>query len=73
MVFLDLNMPGLDGHDTFMKLKEMNEDVQVLLITGDVKNNAIKTMRDRGLEHIMEKPLKMEMLEDLLKSLKSTK
>jgi len=73
LVFLDFHMPRLNGYDTFIKLKEINEVVQVLLITGDIENDAIKSMRDRGLEHVMEKPLKMELLEDFIENLKNKK
>lgn len=69
LVILDLNMPGLNGHDTYMKLKEMNDAVQVLLATGDIGNRVIDSMRDRGLKHIFQKPLSFETLKNILENL----
>ncbi|MBN2659015.1 MAG: response regulator [Spirochaetales bacterium] len=69
LIILDLNMPGLNGHETFLKLKEMNESVPVLLATGDISSKKIDAMRAKGLEYVLEKPVKFEKIKNILYNL----
>lgn len=69
LVILDLNMPGLNGQETFYRLLEMNKDIRVLLATGDIENKAIDAMKEKGLKYIIQKPLRFEKLKSILDTL----
>ena len=56
LVVLDLVMPGLSGGETFNRLKEIDEDVNVLLSTGYRLNEKIEGMLDRGCGGYIQKP-----------------
>ncbi len=45
MVFLDANMPGLNGADTLMGIKRQNPDVKVVLMTSAVGKTAAERRR----------------------------
>jgi CheY-like chemotaxis protein len=45
MVFLDANMPGLNGADTLMGIKRQNPDVKVVLMTGTIGKTAAERRR----------------------------
>lgn len=69
MVLLDIEMPGLNGVETFRRLKRIQDDVRVVIVSGHVTaaNRAqIDTMRPAGY---VDKPLTIEELFPLLEPL----
>ncbi|MGE0703361.1 MAG: sigma-54-dependent transcriptional regulator [Vicinamibacterales bacterium] len=56
LVLLDLKMPGMDGMDVLIKLRQMNEALPVVMISGhgDVET-AVEAM-SRGAFFFLEKP-----------------
>lgn len=69
LVILDLNMPRLNGKDTYFKLLEINKNVKVILSTGDTENEAIDHMKEKGLEHVLKKPYQFDILENILNNI----
>ena len=60
LVLLDLNMPGLDGWDTFELLTSKNPLLPVIIITA--RPNQRFTALDAGTGALMEKPLDLQKL-----------
>ena len=56
LVILDLVMPGFDGDETYNQLKEIDENVNVLLSSGYDINNQITKILDRGCNGYIQKP-----------------
>lgn len=56
VVFLDLNMPGIDGYATLEMLKEMNERVKVVIVTADKKVTFDDMNLKYGIENLLYKP-----------------
>lgn len=56
VVFLDLNMPGIDGYETLEVLKEMNKDVKVVVVTADQKVTFDEINSKYGIEKLLYKP-----------------
>jgi PAS domain S-box-containing protein len=70
LVITDMNMPGLNGLDVLRRVKQIDKDVEVLLLTGyGTMENAIQALRDEGAYDYLEKPL--EDLEELLLSVRN--
>ncbi len=61
-IVLDLAMPGMDGIETLKRLRELNPDSQVLLLTGRATvQKATEAMRLGALD-LLEKPVDIEVL-----------
>lgn len=60
LVLLDLNMPGLDGWDTFEKLTSKNPLLPIIVITA--RPNQRFTALAAGIGALMEKPLDLQKL-----------
>ena len=61
-VLLDLAMPGMDGIDTLKRLRELNPDSQVILLTGQATvQKATEAMRLGALD-LLEKPVSIDVL-----------
>ncbi|MCR5178256.1 MAG: response regulator, partial [Lachnospiraceae bacterium] len=71
IIFLDRKMPGLDGLETFKKIREdsgnMNAKSVFILLTADegdgIRENALR----EGFSDFLAKPFKPQMLEDIIK------
>jgi FixJ family two-component response regulator len=55
-VLLDLSMPGLSGEETFMRLREIDPDVRVLLSSGYNQTEVIRRFGDSGYAGFIQKP-----------------
>lgn len=56
LVLLDLSMPLMDGEETFDRMRAMNGDLQVVLMTGFVEQEKLKRLRTHGLAGFLQKP-----------------
>jgi CheY-like chemotaxis protein len=59
MVILDMIMPELGGGEVFDKLKEIDPDIKVLLLTGYSLEGQAKEIMERGCHGFMQKPFTM--------------
>lgn len=68
MVVSDVNMPGMDGHELLVRLKEILPALPVALITayGQV-NKAVEAIRNGAVDYLM-KPFEPEQLIELVRN-----
>jgi CheY-like chemotaxis protein len=66
LVFTDIGLPGLNGREVFMKLKEMNPDVKVIFTSGIFLDAKTALLKD-GAKGFIQKPYKQE---DVLRKLR---
>ncbi|MBJ7550415.1 response regulator [Marinomonas ostreistagni] len=57
VLFLDLNMPVLDGYQTLEALQMIPNAPQVLVVSGDVQAQALKRVTDLGAIDFLKKPV----------------
>jgi DNA-binding NtrC family response regulator len=62
VIVLDLAMPGLDGIETLRKLREINADLQVILLTGHGSVRAGVEAMKEGASDFLEKPCDFDEL-----------
>ncbi len=56
LVLLDVTMPGLNGHDTFLQLRRVRPKVKVLLSSGYNELEATRRFSGQGLAGFIQKP-----------------
>jgi CheY-like chemotaxis protein len=62
LVLIDMIMPGMDGTETFIKLKEVNPEVKVILSSGYTLDRDAQKLVDEGLAGFIQKPFNLRAL-----------
>lgn len=66
VVFLDLNMPEMDGYETMAYIKEHDLPAVVIVVSGDVQEEARKRMQKLGAIGFIRKPIDNAKLSEIL-------
>ena len=56
LIFLDLKMPEMDGVETFRRIREMDQRVPVVIITGYPDSELMNQAMEHGVFAVMRKP-----------------
>lgn len=66
LIFLDLQMPGMDGVETLRRLRETHPDVAVIIMTAyQTVSSAVETMKLGAMDYLI-KPLDTDRLKSVL-------
>ena len=65
-VLLDMVMPGMSGRTTYLGLREVDERVAVILMSGYTLNDQVQEILDLGVRAFVTKPHSSDQLADLL-------
>jgi CheY-like chemotaxis protein len=63
-VLVDIRLPDMNGYECFMKLREIHEHLEVILMTGfgyDPAHSIVKA-RQHGLKSVLYKPFRLDQL-----------
>lgn len=67
LVIMDINMPGSNGLQVMRKIKKLDEEIEVIILTGSMSiENAVKALRHDGAFDFLTKPL--ENVDQLINS-----
>lgn len=66
VMFLDLNMPVMDGYQTLKAIQENNLSSKVIVISGDIQPEAHQRVKALGAIEFIEKPVSPEHLHKVL-------
>ena len=65
-----MNMPEMDGRETFLSMKEINPNVKTMLISGYSENMSVIKTLNEGAMAFIQKPFNIsqfyEVINDLL-------
>jgi two-component system cell cycle sensor histidine kinase/response regulator CckA len=67
-VILDLTMPRMDGIETQAALREISDDVAVILSSGHSKHQILKKYAKKGFAGFIEKPYELSTLGEKIRS-----
>ncbi len=67
-VILDLMMPGLSGADTLRAIREKDQNLPVLIVTGYGESEASDLLGELSATGVLAKPFKMEQLKEALRA-----
>ncbi|MBN2040768.1 MAG: response regulator [Spirochaetes bacterium] len=70
VVLMDIKMPGLNGLETFLRMKESKPGIKVILFTAFSISNVIQKALEEGVCEIMNKPLDIYRLLELIKNIR---
>lgn len=62
LVILDLSMPIMSGKETYIKLKEINQNVKVLLASGFLRDDRVENLMQLGVNSFIQKPYTLQKL-----------
>ena len=73
LVIMDADMPVLDGYKAFKQIKEIDNNAQIIIVTGfaDSEPRSIEAIKE-GLIKIISKPIGVNDLLDLAKKYTNT-
>ena len=69
LIILDLEMPLMNGIDTLKKLKELDNNVKVLISTGHIMENKVEEAMKEGALAFLKKPYRIT---ELAKTIRDT-
>jgi signal transduction histidine kinase/CheY-like chemotaxis protein len=67
VVLLDLDMPRLSGAETLARLRELDPDVRVVLVSGYYDDARKREMLDAGAADFLAKPVDAQKLRDAIR------
>jgi len=62
LILTDIQMPGPTGLELIERLRETGERAPVLVMTGYSDQETSRRLRERGIEHFLDKPFEEEEL-----------
>jgi CheY-like chemotaxis protein len=66
VALMDIVMPEMDGVEAFRRIKEMDPNAAIILMTGYSDEAQLKLARDKGARYIIYKPIKIEQLIEVI-------
>jgi two-component system nitrogen regulation response regulator GlnG len=71
VVLLDVNMPGMNGLETFKKLKKQSPKSNVVMITGYGKTlkALVEEARELGVHSVIDKPFKINQITEAIQAI----
>ncbi|GEM_PF-737138 len=69
LILMDINLPGIDGYETFQQLKKFEETkkIPVVAISANAREEDIQRALDDGFQDYLTKPIKIETLLNTVK------
>jgi chemotaxis protein CheY-P-specific phosphatase CheC len=66
ILFLDLNMPQMDGYEVLQAIKEQGLSVLVVVVSGDIQETAHQRVMDLGAIDFIKKPCDATKLAEII-------
>lgn len=69
LVLLDMNMPEMDGLEVFRRMKDVDPDVKVLVLSGYSQHGKIEAALKEGVIDYLTKPVRKAVLADKIEEI----
>jgi two-component system chemotaxis response regulator CheY len=66
VALMDIVMPGLNGVEASRKIKAIDPQAVIILMTGHSDEALLRLARDEGARHVVNKPVKIDQLIELI-------
>lgn len=67
LVIVDMNMPEMDGEETFDALKEIDDEVKVIISSGLILDRGNCAIFKRGCLGFLQKPFELQFLSEKIR------
>jgi len=67
LVLMDLTMPRMDGREAFLRMREIDPSVPVVLTSGFSENDAVSDFAGRGLAGFLPKPYQRSQFDQIMR------
>ncbi|MFC1492119.1 response regulator, partial [Nitrospinota bacterium] len=67
LMLLDLRMPGIGGMETLKRAKQLDTNLEVVMVTAVGDQDAVKTAMENGASDYITKPVNYGALESIIK------
>jgi CheY-like chemotaxis protein len=68
MVFTDLLMPVMSGSEMGEKMKRINKNIPIVLVTAWLMEYTESELRSKGIDYIVKKPFSEDQLRQLVRN-----
>lgn len=68
VVFLDIHLPGLNGHDTLQAIRAIDDSAYCVMLSVDTQHNNIIKASQNGAHKFLKKPFSRERLIETVKA-----
>ncbi|GAB4331435.1 MAG: hypothetical protein Kow0037_08050 [Calditrichia bacterium] len=58
LLITDIVMPELNGEDLISKIRSLNPHLPIMVVSGNLHKDLVERLREKGVEHIIFKPIK---------------
>ena len=72
VVFLDVEMPKLNGIQALKEIKEIDSSANVVIVTGSTSGDIEKQLKENGVIEIVYKPFDIKKIGKIIESLNNT-
>jgi excisionase family DNA binding protein len=70
LIFLDLNLPDINGLSLYNQIISSGKSIPVVVITGSTDGDLLSKMVNQGVQFILNKPFKIDELQQMLSFIK---
>ena len=67
LVILDMRMPGMDGCEVYDRLKAIQQEIKIIIVSGYIDQYSINELLKRKFSDYIEKPFKLKELSEKIK------
>ncbi|KLE08535.1 response regulator [Aliarcobacter butzleri] len=69
IVFLDLTMPIMDGFEALKRIKEIDQNAKVIIISADIQKLSMDRVRELGAFNFIKKPIDSLKMQQILEKI----
>ena len=73
LVFLDINMPELDGIDALREIKRIDPESKVIMVTGNSEPELESVLENLNASALIRKPFSIEKIVEVIENLQESK
>lgn len=65
-IFIDMRIPGLDGIETGKKIKIIQSDAKIIIITANISGKVYENAKRARIQESLDKPIDFKLLEKII-------
>ena len=63
MAFVDMNLPGISGHEVMRRLREQGNRTPMVVLSGNLRESYADKIADLAVSEVLEKPVDLTEIE----------